>query len=196
MEAPEKMKPVHWMATVLGAGLLVAGLTVARADAERDGALGGRLAGPDVAPATDPVYLEECGACHMAYPPGVLPARSWARVMAGLADHFGDNAELPPDTAAAVARYLADHAADRAPGGSGNRRGPAFLRGLGPTDAPLRISELPMIRGAHSDLPARLVAENKDVGSLARCEACHVRAAKGYYNEHDVRIPGYGRWDD
>jgi len=193
MEAPERMKPIHWLATAGGVCLLTAGLTIARAD---DGPLAGRLAGPDVAPATDPVYLEECGACHMAYPAGFLPARSWARVMAGLSDHFGDNAELPPDTAAAVSRYLTDHAADRGPNGSGDRRGPALLRGLKAGDAPMRITELPMIRGEHNDLPARLVADNKDVGSLARCDACHTRAARGYYNEHDVRIPGYGRWDD
>jgi len=189
MEASDKMKPIHWLATAVGVALMTAGLTVARADG---GPLDGRLTGPDVAPAADPLYVEECGACHFAYPPGLLPARSWERVMTGLKDHFGDNAELPLDTAARLRAYLTENAADAA----GDRRGAWLLRGLKGRDAPMRITELPAIRGEHRELPVRLVADNKDVGSLSRCEACHTRAAKGYYNDHDVRIPGYGRWDD
>lgn len=192
MEAPDKMRPIHWLAAACGVALLTAGLTVARADDDHEGPFDGRLAGPDVAPASDLLYVEECGACHFAYPPGLLPARSWERVMTGLSDHFGDNAELPAETAGKIRTYLAANAADRAP----NRRGAWLLRGLGPNDAPLRITELPAFRGEHREIPARLVADNEDVGSLSRCEACHTRAAKGYYNDHDVRIPGYGRWDD
>ena len=30
---------------------------------------------------TNPVYVEECGSCHMAYPPGLLPALSWQKIM-------------------------------------------------------------------------------------------------------------------
>jgi Dihaem cytochrome c len=192
MEAPDRMKPVHWLATVCGFALLTAGLTVARADDDREGPFDGRLAGPDVAPAADPLYVDECGACHFAYPPGLLPARSWEGVMTGLRDHFGDNAELAPDVAARLTRYLTEHAADR----GADRRGAWVLRSLGANDAPLRITELPAFRGEHREIPARLVADNQDVGSLSRCEACHTRAARGYYNGRDVRIPGYGRWDD
>jgi hypothetical protein len=34
-------------------------------------------------------HREECAACHSAYPPGMLPAASWQRVMANLPRHFG-----------------------------------------------------------------------------------------------------------
>ena len=30
---------------------------------------------------TDQIYNEECGACDMAYPPGLLPAKSWQRLL-------------------------------------------------------------------------------------------------------------------
>jgi len=192
MEAPDKMKPIHWLAAAFGVCLLTAGLTVARADDDREGPIDGRLAGPDVAPAADPLYVEECGACHFAYPAGLLPARSWERVMAGLKDHFGDNAELAPDLAAKLTTYLTENAADRAT----DRRGAWLLRGLADGAAPLRITELPAFRGEHREIPARLVQDNPDVGSLSRCEACHTRAPQGYYNDRGVRIPGYGRWDD
>ena len=36
-----------------------------------------------VAPVTNALYAEECGSCHFAYPPGLLPASSWQQVMTG-----------------------------------------------------------------------------------------------------------------
>ena len=89
--------------------------------------------GPRLFPIKDLVVAKECSACHMLYPAGLLPARSWAAITANLTDHFGDNAE-PTQR---VADYLAANAADSAKGSS------RVLRGLGPTAVPTRITELP-----------------------------------------------------
>jgi hypothetical protein len=40
------------------------------------------------------------------------------------------------------------------------------------------------------------VASNDDVASFSNCQACHRGADAGIYNEHQVVIPGLGRWDD
>ena len=42
--------------------------------------------------AVPPAYTQECGSCHLAYPPGLLPALSWQRLMGGLDRHFGTDA--------------------------------------------------------------------------------------------------------
>ena len=65
-----------------------------------------------VAAVSNPQYSEECGSCHMAYPPGLLPAQSWQKLMGGLADHFGDNAELDAGLHNQIAQYLTDNSAD------------------------------------------------------------------------------------
>ncbi|WP_201339332.1 hypothetical protein [Isorropodon fossajaponicum symbiont] len=46
-----------------------------------------------VAPVKNSLYLEECGACHFPYHPGLLPARSWQKMMgnSSLQDHFGED---------------------------------------------------------------------------------------------------------
>src|SRR6478752_5259908 len=58
------------------------------------------------------LFGEECGACHMAYPPQFLPARSWQAIMQALPRHFGENAGLDPEAARKIREYLAANAAD------------------------------------------------------------------------------------
>jgi hypothetical protein len=35
-------------------------------------------------------YAEECGTCHDDFHPSLLPTASWAALISGLEDHFGD----------------------------------------------------------------------------------------------------------
>jgi len=150
--------------------------------------------GEDVAPVRDPTYAEECGACHMAYQPGLLPADAWRQVMTpeGLGDHYGDDASLPDGLRTEIAAYLEANAADAAR----RSRSRAFAVGDAGSGAQPRISETRYFRNEHHEIPQRLVADNADVGSFSNCNACHQDAADGIYNEDRVRIPGYGRWED
>ena len=128
------------------------------------------------APVTDPATLSECGSCHLAFPPSMLPAASWTRMMAELQDHFGDDASLDADTTAAITRYLVANAGDA----GGYRRD--ILRGLPRGAAPQRITELPKWVHEHDEVSA---AEwrAKDVGSKVNCPACHIDADKGYFED-------------
>lgn len=144
-----------------------------------------------VALAANPLYQNECGSCHMAYPPGLLPERSWRRLMSGLNDHFGDNAELDTANHQAITAYLVDNSADK----SNYRRSRRFAESRGST-VTLRISETAYFTHEHDEIPARLVTGNEDVRSFSHCNACHTKATQGSFRERDIRIPGYGRWDD
>ena len=173
---------------------LLTGVGLALSDYEREHegheyAAHGR---PDFAPADHPGYARECGACHLAYPPGLLPARSWERIMDGLDDHFGDNAELPAAAAEPIRAYLQARAADRDARG----RARSVAASLGPDQAPLRIAATPWFRRQHHEIPAALVAGNPQVGGFGNCGACHRGAEDGSFDEHQVRIPGYPYWDD
>ena len=161
---------------------------------EREGRWLGWFGAPrmDVAPVDNPLYQAECGACHFAYQPGLLPARSWQRMMAGLEDHFGEVAELDAEVASILTAYLVENAADRAD----HRRSRSIDGSLRADEAPLRISDTPYFRRKHHEIPERLVKGNEKVGSWSACDACHRKAAHGSYNEHEVNIPGVGRWDD
>lgn len=146
----------------------------------------------DVAAVTDPLYKTECGGCHFAYPPGLLPERSWRKIMTRLDRHFGDNAELEPAVQQQLTSYLSQYSADRA----AYRRSRRIMRSISGNDAPLRITGLPYFIHEHDEIPPRLIKGNNGVGSLSNCNACHRRAEQGSFREQEIRIPGYGRWDD
>ena len=145
----------------------------------------------EVEPVPHADYEEECGACHVPYPPGLLPRRSWGRLMApaALADHFDDDASLSEPLRAELEALLLAHAADD----SWYKRSIKVRRSLAEGDAPLRITEVPYIRRKHADLDAARVQDNDKVRSLANCEACHRKAAAGIYDDDTVSIPGFGR---
>jgi len=145
-----------------------------------------------VAPVNNPMYKEECGSCHMAYPPGLLPSASWNKLMGGLADHFGDNAELDPAVHKQLLQYLEYNSADF----SAYRRSRKIMASLDQSQVPVRITATPYFQHKHDEIPARMVKGNKQVNSFSNCNACHGKATLGLFDEHSVRIPGYGRWDD
>ncbi len=134
-----------------------------------------------------PLYVEECGSCHMAYPAFLLPPQSWQQMMAGLEDHFGENAELDSDTLHAIESYLVGLSQNVNYRRVGMRQG---------GDWPMRITELAGFRHEHDEIPSRFIRSNDKVKSLSQCNACHRSAERGYFDEDDVVIPGVGRWDD
>lgn len=128
-------------------------------------------------PVQDPLAKEECGSCHLAFSPAMLPASSWRRMMAELKNHFGDDASLDPMTAQQITRYLVAHAAD-APGRTPGK----LLRGVDLQSAPQRITTLPQWEHKHRKVPA-WEWRHKEVRSKANCLACHVDAEAGDYDE-------------
>jgi len=154
---------------------------------------------PDVAPVMNATYSEECGGCHMAYQPGLLPADAWLQIMspAALGAHYGDDASLTDDVRTDIAAFLLNNSADQAE----RSRSRAFAvsatasaSGQG-TGLP-RITETRYFLHEHDEIPARLVTGNPEVGSFSQCNSCHRGAAEGVYNEKQVSIPGHGRWED
>ena len=146
----------------------------------------------DVTAISNEKYREECGSCHMAYPAGLLPAHSWQQLMGGLDDHFGDNAELSPETHKELTDYLLANSADS----SDARRSQKIMRSLKAGEAPLRITDTAYFHREHHELPDKMVKDNAKVKSFSNCNACHQRAEQGSFSEREIRIPGYGRWDD
>jgi hypothetical protein len=147
----------------------------------------------NVKPVTDKVYLEECGACHFAYPPGLLPVRSWEVLLTAeaLRKHFGVNAELDDDTLKVIHDYAVDNAADK----SWYKRSRKIAVATEEGPVPLRITGLRYIFRKHQVIPEKMIKGNKGVKSLSFCDKCHTQAAKGIFDADTVNIPNYPNWD-
>ncbi len=125
----------------------------------------------------DPLTAKECGACHMAYPPIFLPARSWRAVMAGLDEHFGEDASLPAEQVAQITAYLTAKSAD----GGGTYWGKLLTKRIGSKNTLLRLTETPYwVKEHRGHLKAAAMAQAK---SKANCPACHRYAAEGIWEE-------------
>jgi hypothetical protein len=127
-----------------------------------------------------PTYKEECGSCHVAYPPALLPAASWRKLMEGLDRHFGSDASLDPAKTKEITRFLAANAGPEA--ATRNTR----------AQPPLRITETDWFRREHRDGHdgiTRAVWQLPSVKSPANCGACHQGAADGDFSEDRIAIP-------
>jgi hypothetical protein len=145
----------------------------------------------EIQPVSNEAYQHECGECHFAYQPGLLPARSWDALLEpqALRDHFGVNAELDAATRGRLHDYAVANAADRSY--SKRSRKIAVATAAGPV--PMRISRLEPVARVHRRIDLALITGNPEVKSLAACDKCHTEAAQGVYESDTVRIPGATR---
>jgi hypothetical protein len=120
-----------------------------------------------------PAYRQECTGCHIAYPPSMLPAASWQRLLNDLPHHYGNDASIDPPTVKTLAAWLGANAA--------SGRGAA----VPPDD---RITRSAWFRRQHDEVPAE-AWKRPAVRSASNCAACHAGAEAGDFDEHRVRIP-------
>lgn len=119
-------------------------------------------------------YKSECGACHVAYPPSMLSASSWDRLLHSLPQHFGVDASLDAVTSKSINEWLDVYA------NSNKRR----------TEEPSedRITRTTWFVGRHREI-AQTTWKRKSIQSASNCSACHARADQGDFDEDTVRIP-------
>ncbi|HEC17507.1 MAG TPA: cytochrome B [Sedimenticola sp.] len=130
------------------------------------------------------LWREECGACHLAFHPSLLPARSWRTMMAGQSSHFGEDLFLERDSADEIERFLLENAAEQALTEAAWK----INRSIAATETPLRITETPYWVDKHKEIPGR-VWEDPRVNGKVNCASCHLDADAGTFEDAAMRIP-------
>lgn len=143
------------------------------------------------APATDPLYLKECASCHFAYQPSLLPKASWQEMMKNLSNHYGVDASLDEEDTQKILTYLEQNSLENSFSKKSRKIKSSMQSGVVYTS----IQDLPYFQRNHRKIPANLI-QQKEVKSLARCNACHKEAQNGIYDDKNVNIPNYGHWND
>ncbi len=129
-------------------------------------------------------WREECGSCHLAFHPSLLPRRSWVRIMSDQKQHFGSDLALDAPTTAALLTFLTANSAEQ------RKTEPATKIDLSiKADAtPLRITETPYWVKKHRDITAAVWQSSK-VKSRSNCAACHLDAEAGTFEDAAMRLP-------
>ena len=130
----------------------------------------------------DPVYADECSACHMAFHPSLLPAKSWTYLMANLDNHFDEDASLATDTAAELSAWLSANAAETAD------TKPANVFRQTSASAPDSITQTQFWRRTHHRIPEALFSR-APIYSNTNCAACHSDAKTGLFYPANISIP-------
>jgi hypothetical protein len=102
-----------------------------------------------------PVWQNECGCCHMAFPPALLSKSDWHLLMQDLDKHFGVNASLDSKSRDEIAVFL-----ERNAGSSWGHSADSH-----------RITETSWFVKKHM-ASIRMLAKGR-VKSLTDCAACH-----------------------
>lgn len=119
-------------------------------------------------------WLQECGSCHLAFPPGMLPAESWRKMMSGLDRHFGTDASLTTDENREITAFLTANPSNRWTAAT----------------SPLRITESQWFKSKHGGREVPPDAwKRPSIKSPANCQACHPDADKASFEENRIRIP-------
>lgn len=129
-------------------------------------------------------YKDECGGCHVAFPPQLLPEVSWRALMDGLQTHFGTDASIDEEKVGEVRNFLAANA-------GGNYK---YASGAAGDDGGvnLHLSRTSWFMKEHRDGHDGLTSavwKSTAVKSPSNCSACHRDAERGDYSERGIRIP-------
>jgi cytochrome b len=132
----------------------------------------------------NPMWNEECGSCHLAFHPSLLPARSWQKMMAEQEKHFGTDLALDDATIKELLVFATSNSAEN------TNREAAFKinRSIQPDAAPLRITETRYWTRKHHDINEAEWRSAK-VKSKANCAACHLDAEAGTFEDGAMHIP-------
>ncbi len=117
-----------------------------------------------------PVFYKECGECHSAYPPFLLPKKSWERVLGKLDNHFGEKiteANITKSEHLSIKEFLLANSAES----STREVSVKIMESLGDR-RPKAITKTPYWRERHKDIP-KSAYKDKDIKDKSNCKACH-----------------------
>lgn len=132
-----------------------------------------------------PAFQAECGSCHVAFPPQLMVADDWRRVMRSLDKHYGDNASLDEKTRQILEDFHVRNAGGRKVGAGKTAR----------AGEPPRLTRTDWFVREHRKVSAADWQYAK-VKTPANCAACHTQAAQGSYREREIVMPDGRRWKD
>ncbi len=118
-------------------------------------------------------YTKECGSCHIAYAPYLLPKSAWDSMMSDLENHFGEDASLEQESHTIILAFLNQYSSDFVETKISSKiaKEPQNI---------VAITKYPYWEAAHQDINPALF-ETQAIKSKANCQTCHKDAESGIF---------------
>ena len=130
------------------------------------------------------LWRAECGDCHLAYYPVLLPARSWDKLLQTQENHFDEDLALDKESITEIRTFLLANSAD-----SKQTEAARKINASTPAnETPLEVSKTVYWLKKHDDIDEKYWQSNI-VNSKGNCEACHFDAQQGTYEDSGMRLP-------
>ena len=129
-------------------------------------------------------WKTECGDCHLAFHPVLLPARSWKRIMTEQEEHFEEALGLDNETLLEITQFLVTNASESGLTEVAHK----ITDSIPPGEVPLRITETAYWKSKHEEIEKKYW-ENELVGSNINCSACHYDAEQGWFEDSNMELP-------
>lgn len=120
-------------------------------------------------------YAEECGSCHVPYPPQRMTQAGWETQMRNLKQHYGTDASVDDAANKAILSYLVANASPKEKNA--------------PTEPSARLTKTRWFVKEHGGTPPK-------GQSFSNCNGCHTQAEKGDYTERTLKTPAGWRHAD
>lgn len=129
-------------------------------------------------------WREQCGECHFAFHPSLLPARSWKKIFDEQHEHFGDDLDLDEETLQQLLDFHLAYPAEK------NLTEPSrkIMFYTPESETPIRVTETHYWKKKHEDIDPKYW-KHKKVKTKSNCSACHLDAKRGTYEDSDMRLP-------
>ena len=132
-------------------------------------------------------YREECGACHFAFSPNILPERSWVKMMDELEHHFSDDASLDDEDKELILDFLKEKSLET----SKSEASYMLSLSIEANQTPQRVTELAFWKEKHNSINKQTFKQ-KNIRSSLNCGACHRHALYGSFEDSHIQVPKPG----
>jgi cytochrome b len=129
-------------------------------------------------------WREECGSCHLAFHPSLLPARSWKVMMQEQAYHFEEDLFLEQGVVKEIEAFLVENAAEQGLTEAAWK----INRSIAKTAILLRITKAPYWIKKHQEIPDA-AWEHPKVNGKINCATCHLDAKAGTFEDAAMHLP-------
>lgn len=119
-------------------------------------------------------YTKECGSCHIAYAPYLLPKYSWDSMMRDLENHFGEDASLEQESHEVILKFLQQYSSDFV-----DTKFSSKIAKESDSDK-IAITKYHYWEVAHDNINPSIF-KAQAIKSKANCQTCHKDAESGIF---------------